>query len=401
MNVVSMITRIPRKIIKDVKRFIKNLSWPVRIALLFIFLLGAGLLAPFLGAIYGGGWEVQANISAVKVGNRWIKPGTTGLAETPSYGSAQWHIDPDKYATKDYDPNPYDFFAGTKVDTSVYGMPDIIISRSDPKHSDFSGKEIPPSQPVDTVTVKLNDSYELVYDYHIYTFTVTIRTDADGKVVWSGVFSGVAGEFKTAWGFQAFEGTVYVTFSVNPWQIRQNATDGWTGIMGAYAIDIDEGLVTGTAEPTTGSQATPGYSKGSAINMYTDIGGDTLNQIAWDSAKSIDSKIPSSVALAFPVTLAPGANINKDALGRITSFDPSNVFVKYTVRMDVLTVSGFTLYSGSHLPDEENPEESVTLGADFWRGVNAFLNSPGGITMMIMIIIISIAVIYVMKKFPI
>jgi len=395
---VWRLMKIPRRMYKIIKARILGLPRPMQIALLVILLLAVGILAPFLNAIYGGGWEVNASISAVYVDGRWIKSGTTGLAEPPLYGAAQWHIDPDKYATKIYDPYPYDVFPGTKVDTSVYGMPDIIISRSDPKHTDFSGKEIPPDKPVDTVTVKVNDSYELVYDYHIYTFTVTIKTDADGKVIWSGVFSGYAGEFKTAWGFKAFDGTIYVTFSVNPWKIREGATNGWTGIMGAYVIDLDTGLVTGTATPTTGAQATPGYSKGSAINMYTDVGGDELKQISWNNAKSVDDKIPSTVALAFPVHLEPGAHLVTDTATRVTSFDPANVFVKYTVRVDILTVSGFTLASGSHLPTEENPQESIFQGLSFWEGVADFFNSPGGIMLMMAIIVVSIVVLYIARK---
>lgn len=365
------------------------------------------------GSIYGSGWETDAVILGIQTDGRSITANSV-IAEKTSVGAYQWSIDPDTQGTI----NRYGFGAPVPVqlDMSQVGMPDIIVSSAAPAHVNWQGTVTAANLPVDSYTTTLADGSVRIYDLHLFKFSVTIRTDADKGFENTLLYSETTADPD----FQQFSGSVFVEFSLNPWEYRFSLPDDptaqldefWAGVMSASIQETDEGLVTGTASPDTEWTATPHYSVGSQVNMYTDFNGISYGGANFPTSGAPDPSIRSSAVLEFGATLRSGARLYQNWLGAVIDLDTSNVFVSYDVEVQVLTMHQFYLQSN---PDpagggEEDPDEGSSdrddpvdlfgyflgsLGESF---ANAFQNPLSWIMIFILLSLGMVTVIFFLRR---
>ncbi|NIQ11760.1 MAG: hypothetical protein GWO23_19880, partial [Gammaproteobacteria bacterium] len=208
-------------------------------------------------------------------------------------------------------------------------------------------------------------------DYHIYMYTVTVRTIADKNEVKNDWW-----EHETSWPWnqynklsgtgvneklgEKFAGGVYVKFIIDPWQgftyrdppPSENpeeewyALEGcWAGVMNTYVADRRLGQVENqwgdSPDPDDDAQkfVGAGLDEGNQVPMLLDDGayGSPAPDIDWDPTVTPDEDIESSVVQYLPIEMQPGADIDYDRWGYAIALNPCDVYVMYTLRVDVLT----------------------------------------------------------------
>lgn len=344
---------------------------------------------------YPSGWEVHSDIKALYTKGTYMTSQTDFTS--PNYlGVHYWNVDPDY-------PD--------------YGMSTLTITQGDVQHSDALGRWTSDTAYVDTRAVT-RGNYTYYLDYHIFMFDVTIRTVADAKDIGWDIF-GTHWAHETSygdgWGKNGipFKGGVLVQFQIDIWNPYRTAPtseytlkDVWAGIMQTYIYDVESGAVSGAVTSDTEQYARPNLAKGSTPDMYTTIAGLKATTVSWGVA-SPDMRIPSSVYVYLPVELQAGAHIVKDVLTRPVNLQPSDVYVKYKLRVDVLTVHGFYLQTGYKPPAQEAPAEYMKQLTSFWDGVFASLGSlnpfgvfgpAAGLVATAVLLIFIVVVIYVVVK---
>lgn len=290
-------------------------------------------------------------------------------------------------------------------DDKTYGVPTIQVQTGDLHHVDFMGKTIPNTQPTDSITFE-RGNYSYFLDYHVYMFTVTIRTVADKTIVGVSPVWGLATIYhETSWPYtykapadsgtgqigEAFKGGVYVKFVINPWQgftyRDPPEAEGedyyvlescWAGVMNAYLANKEMGQTANQWDnrpnPEDGDMFfKAGLDRGNQVPMLLDDGcfGDPAPTVDWDPAVTPDEDIQSTVVLYLPVELLAGADAEFNGWGCSTNLYPCDVYVMYTVRIDVLTTHGFILHTAKEPPDPDPPSDYFSWAEDFWDGVFA------------------------------
>lgn len=331
---------------------------------------------------YGGGWEVRSSIYAVHADTGLATiDDYSGFAEAKDIGTNSWtRIDMDKKGEYLYNKTIMGVTQTIPISYSEIGYPDVVITQSEVSHVNERMEEVPLDHVVDTIEVPVNDTYKRVYDYHIFRFSVTIRTEADATIrdgliitetSYGSSSSGLVRVHIDEIPYRPFDGVVYVKFELAPWSARTSEGDWqvddiWVGVMSSMVWEIESGLVRGTPYPEDApAQATPELNRYSSINMYYSIGGMRVPERPF-SPSALDKDIPSVVFLALPVYLDPGLDIQFDAWGMPKSVHASDVYVQYTIRVDVVTVTGLYLNVGKNVPTEEPPQTNVTGVEDYW-----------------------------------
>jgi hypothetical protein len=353
------------------------------IFLLFLFLV-ALLIVPSLFPRYGlivPGWELYNQVGALRH-NDTIYSDSSQFTTPKELMGVYWKVDID-------DPN--------------YGVPTIYTILSDIMHVDFMGKPIPNDQPAATVTKTIgNSTYYL--DYHIYMYTVTIRTIADklyytketpaGSIpAWQHETSfpyewwawpiGGGGDGKVG---QKFKGGVYVKFIISPWRgdtyraapnssyVLENC---WSGVMNTYVFKRELGQVenqwkeTKPPDPIAPLFVGGGIDEGNQVAMFEDDGtfGTPAPTIIWDPSISPDPRIKSTVVQYLPIEMFPGAYLTRDMLGGVNGLYPCDVAVMYTLRVDVLQQHKFTLETAIKPPAPTWPSDYFSWALSFWDSV--------------------------------
>ena len=377
---------------------------------LFLMVVGALAAGVRYGKLelpggYASGWEVYSTVASLRASDKFYPQ--QAQFTSPNYqGPHNWRVD---------------------VDEPDYQVPTIEVTQSDVRHTNMLGQWTPDSQYIETRKVE-RGGHVYYLDYHVFTMDVTLRTMAD--VVYIGWAPITGNHYKSETAYNDYEGMnglpfqggTLVSFTVNPWkggtyrdapEVPVNAPPGskyvlnemFVGVMQTYVVGVSKGTVEGSpnTDSDVPSYVKPGLAQGSVADMYTSVAGMEAEQIAWGAA-SPDSRIASSVYIYLPVDMLAGAHVTRNWLGQIDKVQASDVFVKYTVRVDVLATHDFVLQTGTKPPPQENPEDWVAKLTGFWDnvlgGLNpfSFLGPFAGLAFTIFFMIAVIAVVIIVLK---
>jgi len=357
---------------------------PLLIVLLVLMLL-VGVTSMLKLSLISPGWEIYDQIGALRF-NDAILTKASDFTSPKELMGVYWKVD---------------------VDDPYYGVPTIMVEVGDIHHVDFSGKDIPNEDYAKTITVtRGNATYYL--DYHIYLYTVTIRTIADkvqyvgGSGVvpkfkhetsfpyegWNGPFGGVGSTYVG----QKFAGGVYTKFVISPWKgvsyrdAPKNYTlyNCWAGVMNTYVLEKDMGQTANQwgelpdPDPQAQMFVKGGLDQGNQVPMLEDDGtfGTPSPTVNWDPSLTPDVRIESTVVHYLPVEMSAGAKLHLDWLGIMDNMYPCDVYVMYTLRVDVLQVHGFTLVTPYKPPTPTPPVDFFSWAKGFWESVGDWLSNP-------------------------
>ena len=335
------------------------------------------------------------------------------------------------YSTPDQFTSPKELMGvywKVDLDDPQYGVPTIMVEVGDIHHVDFTGKDIPNNEYAKTVTVtRGNDTYYL--DYHIYLYTVTIRTIAD-KVQYAGggifipcfkhetsfpyeAWNGPLGGFGNTYVGRKFAGGIYTKFVISPWRgssyrtAPENYTlyNCWAGVMNTYVLKKSTGQIANQwgdlpdPDPQAQMFVKGGLDEGNQVPMLEDDGtfGTVAPAVNWDQSLTPDVRIESTVVHYLPIELLAGAKLHLDWTGIMDNMYPCDVYVMYTLRVDVLQVHDFTLETAYKPPTPTPPKDWFSWAMSFWEGVfkglgdwfsNPFNLLVGGILGIIILIVL-------------
>lgn len=283
------------------------------------------------------------------------------------------------------------------IDAQAAGRPTLNIVTQQPRHTNAGNEPTPHDQPADSrVVTRQRDTWYL--DRHIFMFEFQVTTVADvtkveceleGGCVFrhetSAITPSITTNFVKKYSINGipFDGSSLVLFGLNPWQgirIPPEGTirfDQWVGIMQATIFRVEATKVPNApgGNPDFPWAAESVIPEGGQPNMFT-VQGEGLDRSDFASV-SLDQRIPQQVLVELPYKLTAGATVKKAFFGGTTEINPVNVYVKYVVRMDVLTVTGFTpqldyvdankngvLDTGEFTFIDRNNDNLWTLGTD-------------------------------------
>jgi hypothetical protein len=344
----------------------------------------------------------------------WVSPGwevydQMGGMRIVTEDGAHLYTDASGFNPKENDVTPT--YWKVDVDNETYGIPTVMVEVSDVRHTDFGGNTLEWDQYVQTRNVT-RGNYTYYLDYHIYIFTVVLRTEADKTQIPGSLFFAPEVFHETSWPYigqhpwieggghisdppyfgKEFVGAAYVKFIIDPWRGETYHTppnssfvlsDCWAGIMNAHVLDKTQGTVTnqwGTI-PTPEADAQffvkGGLDQGFQVPMFADDGtfGSPSPPVDWGGA-SPDERIASAVVLQLPIEMSAGADVYYDGSGHAADIYPVDVAVSYTVRIDVLQSHGFVLQGGNP-PDPTWPKDYFGWSEDFWTSLLNGLNPFG------------------------
>ena len=359
---------------------------------IWVFIGVGAVLALFVGAMlysgsaYAGGWEVQTDVSKVIIDG-----------EAQSYSGLH-------SVTKDIDSN---FMTAVDaqgsyqdINPSLYNDPDIYIHTSYPFY-------LKPGAAgwVQSDSPYLFDSYDRDisgtemnrYNHYVFGYDITIQTKATDyhKPFGSYIDYGYFYEANTV------DVAARTDFTINPWVPAGTVDDvwnvvgGWAGIMSASCVEVESGLVQSGVAENYEHVITGLNSRGDALNMYGGVVADFENP-------SAIAGVPQTISIENHATLQAGAEYTTDVLGHWDSIAVRNVYVKYRVRVDVVTVLQFELEVGA--PEEqEPPTEDITAYQPEITPWTDFLEALGGIgdwfanlgLPMIIVIVVAVVIIVV------
>lgn len=377
------------------------------IIVVLIIILGSGVIPHPFQVIAPPGWEIYNQIAAIRHNDK-ILDSSEDFTFPSEISGPYWKVD---------------------VDEPAYGVPTIQVQLGDIRHVDFTGREVPSDQPADMIIVERgNKTYYL--DYHIYMMTVTMRTVADKDIYRPGnMFVTPLFEHETSWpyegdgGFGAvynfenrigkpFKGGCYVKFIISPWKgftyrsppNSSYVLDGcWAGVMNVYVMP--GGKKMGQVENQWGEMPDPdpgaptyvkgALDEGNQVPMFKDDGsfGTPAPRVNWDPNVTPDERIESTVVLYLPVEMEAGAKLHRDWDQVVRDIYPCDVYIMYTLRIDVLTVHEFALQSAHNPPEPQPPSDWFIWFKNFWDGFISWLSSVFGDPMFGMIFILLLIVI--------
>ena len=321
------------------------------------------------GQIVVSGWEIYTQISAMNFYPYGLKSTVQEFSYPNTLSAQMWKVDPD---------------------TPHGGVPNVMVQTSTIRHVDGFGRVIPLSEAAYNRDPIIRGDGTYYLNDHIYMFDVTIRTEADRVIVGQTSLSGGSPVFahETSWAYfsdeglgfvnkqfgqhtgevgTSFEGGVYVNFAISPWTgisavdvpDGQVVIDAWAGIMSVEIFQKNSGSVANVdGEIPNASQdalqyAKAGLDNGASVPMYADDGTYGVTEyeaIAWNPTLNPSSRIRSSVVLYLPVDLTAGAQIDRNWYGAVTNIKPCDVYVSYTVMVEVLTSHKLILQTAINPP---------------------------------------------------
>jgi hypothetical protein len=394
-----------------------------------------------LGSIYHSGWEIDDRITAVGYENpntltHMILTQHNQFTSPNFISDALWKVD---------------------IDAPTWGLSTLQVMIGDIHHVDFTGRDIPNDQAAEELTVtRGNNTFYL--DYHMYLYTVTIRTVADAYMRgMSGILNNQPTfEHETSWPYQSsnflfsgtidtpprigkeFDGGVYVKFVIQPWNGYSYhdapsgyvLNDAWAGVMNSYIMpggfvagqvpnqfspsDNNPG---GTPKPEANAPWTQvgGLAGGDKTPMFLDDGtfGVDAPRVDWDAGVTPDTRIQSTVVNYFPVHLEAGCKTHSGPTGFVDEIYPCDVYVMYTVRVDVLQTHQFTLQTAYKPPTPEIPSDAFYWAESWWTTVLHGLDPfawlgpleplawwllSGGIVILVIVVLVAIFAPWVLPR---
>ncbi len=349
------------------------------------------------------GWEIYNQIAAMQYPSG-VKSGSSDFPSGQAFVSGpMWKVD----------------------DVALCSViPTIMVQTGDIRHVDFTGMVTPNTEPAKTITKTIgNHTYTL--DYHIYMFDISIRTIADYKQVSTSLLGVPVYAHETSWADMSsdplpggvssgqvgkqFDGGVYVKFVFSPWRGDNTSppenyvlSNAWAGTMNAYVFSKEQGQVSNQwgdlPTPSNGAElfVKGGLDNGAQVPMFKDDGqyGNTAPRTNWDNNVSPDTRINSNVVLYLPVQEEAGAYLTKHWLTSETiGVAPCDVYVKYTLRIDVLQAHDFVLQTAYNAPTLAPPTDFYSWTKSFWDAFN-----DSGWWYIIFIALVLLAALWVVMK---
>jgi hypothetical protein len=113
--------------------------------------------------------------------------------------------------------------------------------------------------------------------------------------------------------------------------------------------------------------------------MYADDGtyGTTTAPVNWHPDLAPTTRSPSTVILYFPVQEGAGAYLTRDYRGTTTDLTPCDVYIKYSVRVDVLTTHLYTLQLAEHPQTLAPPIDYTPYEKGFWDSLGDIFGGLG------------------------
>lgn len=315
------------------------------------------ILLGFLVAVpFASGWEVYNSIEALTFDTL---PGKTVAADCKVYNNEDGTII--QAQLPECAPGPSNWRIDT--DHQYYGWPSLFLEVSPVKHTNLQGAETDSRQEVQSRQTPIGrDVY--YWDYHVFMFTFLVKTEADARVIHDSGFLGtkvyqhetsftpngfsqcVSGSVGCGVGGAEVAGGAFVTFAIKPWQGIREPAEGtirfgqWAGIMQAIVFEVEAGR----SQPEI-QETVPGYGinvldRNAAANMFTLQGGGQPN--ADFSTAALDARIPQAVLIELPFKLFPGAEVRTRLGGGVESLVPTDYFIRYKMRVDVVIVTAWT-----------------------------------------------------------
>jgi len=366
-----------------------------------IIVVALVILAVFLSAnalggnAWAGGWEVTNGMNTLNVdevasnvfGSHYATSDTDGDYFSGVYGG--YLLEPI------YNPNPPPPSPEPTPELPKFAgqgdNPDIVVEMSYPRYLKTDGTYTA------TYDVEYGQDEKVRYIHWEYLYDVTIKTDADKYYKPFGSY------WDYGWFFEAnvVPVTVNTNFGLNAWTVSGTDGDwqlegGWAGIMSASIYGVSFGLVDSSASENYGHVIQNIHSQGAALNIFT-------QSFSFEDSNGLKD-VPSSVSIDLSAKLGAGASYTVDLLSRWDSISVRNVFVKYTVKVDVVTVLQWKAAVGNPIPLSD-PNESNTNYAP-QNGVanlfNAILDGImqfgfGFIMPILVLVVIVVVVIFVIR----
>ncbi|MHA2022113.1 MAG: hypothetical protein ACTSWQ_00450 [Candidatus Thorarchaeota archaeon] len=337
----------------------------------------------YQGSAYAGGWEVVNSVDKVIIDGN-----------TKSYDnlhSITWDVD-DSFNRVVNEANSY-----SGIYPGPYDDPDIYVHTSYPYYMrPYGAAWEKADSPYLFQTYDREMGEELIrYNHYVFGYDITIQTKADAYLKPFGSY------IDYGWFYEAnvVDVSARVNFGINPWAPSGIVDDvwevvgGWAGVMSASCIKVESGLIQSGAEENRGHTITGLNSVGDALNMF---GGSPVD---FEDSAAI-ANVPQEISIENQATLGAGAKYTTDFIGHWDSLAVRNVFVKYTVRVDVVTVLEYELVAGAPLEQEPPTEDNTVYQPEITPWKN-FLEWTGGVTDwfnnlgMPMIIVIVVAVVII------
>jgi hypothetical protein len=341
---------------------------------------------------YGGGWEVNNTLYSMRLGSKNYD--IKGLVSTSQ--------DPDG------DINLNDWYSAEVDGTN--NKPAILLESSSTYYMKSSmGSWLKSDVPViiDSYTVDVDDKHKNIYQLYEIAFDITIKTSAEVYYKDRAKYGFADYRYYSNYGYGYERGIVdimaKISFIIQPWTPVGQDGDwsiigGWSGILDAHCLKSNYGLIDSSAVASghffDGHTIADLNSVNSRLNMFIDKA--AKQYYGFDNPDALVG-VPSTVQVAVGAKLGADADYSTDGLGFWASCAARNVFVTYTVGMDVMTTLNYELNVspvGPITPPDENnthnaPQNSVWT--QFW----AALGSLGGLGLPIVTIIIVVVIIVV------
>jgi len=375
---MSRISKIKRRVDEEDRRTLMTFG--------AIIIVVAGIFVGIMSnSAYASGWEITSSLDQVTI-------------ETETF-----EFDGEHNMAKDIDGSFEDKVAADGytegrilVDPKDYDIPGITIESSYPYYLQRTDSgdwvESDDAWLLDKYTIpgEITPDTEEFYSYNhwVVGVDVTMKTDAEKINKPFGIYADYGYYYED----QVADVEVRQDVSVNPWTPTGTSnnwtiTDGWSGIMSASVADLSYGLVSEGATENKGHTIQNLHSVGSALNMY---GGESAD---FSDPGQLEG-VPSSVDIEVGASLGAGAEYTTDLTGHWNSLSVRNVFVKYTIRVDVLSTLKWSLQTG-HQGDMDEPEENntnyqpeITPWKQFVEDLKAFLQDPFVRFMTIVVLIV-------------
>lgn len=343
------------------------------IFLILIAFFGAGFLFS-LG--YEGGWECRTSLNKIYIAsqNKWY------TASTVPFGDIPWGP-----KGVQFDPTP----SSVDENWNYVLEPDINVKVDDPIHTkeDSNHELIKSTDGTKVIQAELDEYIREIkkqrgdvtyfYYHHAYATVITVKTQSDqldqGYLYQS--LLETAGEEGVPLVF-----TVRFQFIVEPWNIIGDVytdeatgedyvvTNAFAGVMAASYEIVDAGFTDRIMDARLDEKGSAdvlatvatGWTiikpeEHTSCNMYKTDSGATTDINSVPSDPSTIEGVPNKVYIDVSGTLQGGAAQPWFAIST-----PYDVFMQFTVRIDVLTAAGFTPVTGTDpLPD---PPDDIVVG---------------------------------------
>jgi len=338
-----------------------------------------GLFAvTMMNSAFAGGWEITSSFESVSLNG-------TNTQET---GKHDVVLDVDLSFNDAVEAA--DSYQG--LYPSSFDMPGVACKSAYPYYLTLVGGDWVKTEnpaPLDEYKVDLSEDSFQTYKQWVIGIDVSYETTAEKyylPIASYGIGYGWSYEYKTV----SIVGLTDV--SITPWTPfgsigNFSVTGGWSGIMSASIAAVSFGLVEEGATENYGHTIQGIMSKGQAVNMY---GGEPVD---FHSTAQL-AGIPTSVDLETRAQLGAGAQYTTDLAGHWDSLAVRNVFVKYTLRVDILTTLVYKLQLG-HQDELEDPDEDntayqpeITPFKNFFDNLISFFSSPFAQIFMLVIVLI-------------